>query len=253
MTRAGFWALRALAPLVALTVGSAVLTGCGASPAPLGPAGVDGLTIPTSSPDPTDFDGSARNVWFPLDPGTRWTYRQYTPYGNRVVLATVLPGQRPIDGVQTTAVRWQVRAQGEDRTAMTRWYAVDDAGNVWWFGQVVVPHGPPLDRLAPRSWRAGRDGAEAGLILTATPREGDGYLNAQQPRVVQRRSTVVSLTGTVATTRRTFRHTVVTRDLSSLAPLHTVQTYFGRGLGMVAQEDTTSISTSLSLVRMSAR
>ena len=136
---------------------------------------------------------------------------------------------------------------------MVRWYAVDDVGNVWWFGQQVAPHGPPLDRLAPRSWQAGRAGAEAGLVLTATPREGDGYYNGQQPRVVQRRSTVVSLTGTVATTRRTFRHAVVTRDLSSLAPLHTVQSYFGRGLGLVAEQDTTSVSTSLSLVRISRR
>ena len=251
MTRAGIWALRALAPLVALTLGSALLSGCGASPAPLGPAGVDGLTIPIPSPDPSDFDGGARNAWFPLDPGTRWTYRQYSPFGDHVVLATVLPGERRIDGVPTTGVRWQVRSEGKDRTAMVRWYAVDDAGNVWWFGQQVAPHGPPLDRLAPRSWEAGRGGAEAGLVLTATPREGDGYLNAQQPHVVQRRSTVVSLNGTVATAHQTYRHTVVTHDLSSLAPLHTVQTYFGRGLGMVAQQDTTSVSTSLALVRIS--
>jgi hypothetical protein len=251
MTRAGAWAVRAVAPMVVLAVGSALLSGCGGSPAPLGPAGVDGLTIPTPRPDPRDFPGRATNPWFPLSPGTRWTYRQYTPDGNRVVVATVIPGRRPVDGVSTTVVRWQVRVDGADRTAMLRWYAVDTAGNVWWFGQQVLPHAPRLDRLAPRSWQAGRHGAEAGLVLTSMPREGDGYLNARQPRVVERRSTVVSLTGTVATTGRTFRHTVVTRDLSSLAPLHTVQSYFGRGLGLVAQEDTTSVSTSLSLVRMS--
>ena len=133
---------------------------------------------------------------------------------------------------------------------MVRWYAVDDAGNVWWFGQRVSPHGEPLDRLAPRSWLAGEDGAEAGLVLSGTPRRGDGYANASEPRVVARRSTVLGLTATVATAHRTFHDTVVTRDLSSLAPLHTVQTYYARGLGMVAQEDTTATSVTLSLVRV---
>jgi hypothetical protein len=256
MTRAAAWGARAVAPPVALLVAllvaaAAVLTACGASPKPLGPAGIDGLTIPTPAPAPTDFAGGARsNAWFPLEPGTRWVYRQYTPYGDRAVIATVLRGVRRIDGIPTTGVRWQVRVDHADRTAMVRWYAVDNDGNVWWFGQQVAPHDPPLDPLAPRSWEAGREGAEAGLILTATPRVGDGYFNARQPRVVERRSTVVSLIASVATTRRTIHNTVATSDLSSLAPLHTVQTYYGRGLGMVAQEDSASTSTSLSLVRM---
>jgi hypothetical protein len=250
MTRAAARAVRAAAPIVALTVAAAALTGCGASPAPQGPAGIDGLTIPTPSPDPSDFAVGTQNRWFPLEPGTRWTYRQDTPTGHREVIATVLARPHPVDGVSTAAVRWQVTDQARTRTAMVRWYAVDGAGNVWWFGQRVLPRGEPLDKLAPRSWLAGRDGAEAGLVLSATPRRGDGYANAREPLVVARRSTVLGLTGTVTTADRTFHDTVVTRDLSSLAPLHTVQTYYGRGLGMVAQEDTTATSITLSLVRV---
>jgi hypothetical protein len=121
---------------------------------------------------------------------------------------------------------------------------------VWWFGLRAAPRGPRLDRLAPRSWLAGRHGARAGLVLTATPRVGDGYVNAAQPRVVARRSTVVSVDGTVATAWRTFHHSVVTRDLSSLAPLHSVETFYARGIGLVAEEDSTSTSTSLTLRRM---
>ena len=239
-------------PVVALSLVGALLAGCGASPKAVGPAGIDELTIPTPSPDPADFTGNAQNAWFPLEPGTRWTYRRYTPYGEQPVLATVLPHRRTIAGIPTSAVRWTVRAGGRERTVLVRWYAVDRAGDVWWFGQRVAPHAPVLDRLAPRSWTAGRGGAEAGLILTARPREGDGYENAHQAGVVERRSTVVSLDGTAATPSRTYRHTVVTRDLSSLVPLHDVQTYFVRGLGMVGQQDTKAISTSLALVRMTA-
>ena len=43
---------------------------------------------------------------------------------------------------------------------------------------------------------------------------------------------------------------MVTRDLSTLDPLHTVLTYYVRGIGMVAQEDTKATSTSLALLRV---
>jgi hypothetical protein len=250
MTRAAARAVRAGVPAVALAVLAGALSGCGASPAKLGPTGVDELTIPTPSPDPADFSGSATNVWFPLVVGTRWTYRQDTPTTRRTVEAEVLPRQRDIAGVPTTTVRWQVRSRGSTETVMLRWYAVDRDGNVWWFGQRVLGHGPPLDRLAGTTFQAGKDGAEAGLVLTATPRVGDGYLNAEQPHVVERRSTVLGLKATVAGSRQTFHPAVVTRDLSALDPLHTVLTYYVRGIGMVAQEDTKATSTSLALLRV---
>jgi hypothetical protein len=250
MTRAGAWAARATASLVALTVAATTLSGCGAAPKKIGPTGVDELTIPTPTPDPEDFTGAATNPWFPLAPGTRWTYRQESTTATRTVVAEVLPRPHDIAGIATTAVRWRGREDGTVRTLLVRWYAVDRVGNVWWFGQRVAGHGPPLDHLAARSFRAGRDGAEAGLVLSATPRDGDGYYNAQQHHVVERHSTVTSLHGSVATPTRTYHDTVVTSDLSSLAPVHTVQTFFARGIGMVAQLDTTSASTSLALVRV---
>lgn len=249
MVRAGGLVARA-APLVGVLGAALVLSACGASPAPLGPAGTDELVIPTPSPDPTDFPGDTSNAWFPLAPGTRWLYRQYTVSGNRRVDARVLPEARQIEGVATTALEWTVRERGRTSVVMTRWYAVDRSGNVWWFGQRNGA-GPTLDRLARRSWLAGRRGAEAGVVLTARPREGDGYFNARLPRVVERRSTVTGLDGTVATTTRTYHHAVVTADRSTLAPLDDVQSFYARGIGLVAQQDTTSTSTSLALLRMS--
>jgi len=252
MTRAAAWAGRAAAPMVAVTlvlaVVAAALAGCGASPTKLGPSGIDELTIPTPSPEPADFTGRATNPWFPLEAGTRWTYRQETSAASRTVVAEVMPHEKEIAGVATTPVRWQVRTQGSRRTAMVRWYAVDRDGNVWWFGQRVDPHAPTLDPLATASFQAGRDGAQAGLILSAVPRDGDGYLNARQPHVVERRSTVLSLTGSVVTPTQKFRDVVVTHDLSALDPLHTVQSYFARGIGLVAQQDAASVSTSLALL-----
>lgn len=238
-------------PAMAIALAGGVLSGCGASPAHVGPEGIDQLTIPTPSPDPSDFTGNAENAWFPLRPGLRWTYRQEAPSGSSTLVATVLPGRPTVDGIPTRAVRWQVLERGRTRFAMLRWYAVDAAGNVWWLGQRLASHGPRLDPLARRSWTAGVHGAEAGVVLTGTPRQGDGYLNADQRGVVERRSTVETLSATVVTGTQTYRHAVATLDLSTLAPLHVVRTYYVRGLGMVAQSDTTSLSRNVWLLRVS--
>jgi hypothetical protein len=246
MTRAGVWAVRAAASALA----AGLLGACGASPTPVGETGVDGLTIPTPSPDPADFVAGVDHPWFPLTPGTTWTYRRSTPYGSQTLVAAVLAQPREVAGVATTAVRWQSVRPGRRSTLVVRWYAEDAAGNVWWFGQEVRRAAPRVDPLARRSWRAGVDGAQAGLLLSAQPRVGDGYANATAPGVVDRRSTVVSLTASVATPGRTYRDTVLTRDTSTLEPIEVEQTFFARGLGMVAQQTADATTSDLSLVRM---
>jgi len=226
-----------------------VLGACGASPRSLGPSGIDGLTIPTPSPDPADFGDRVDNPWFPLVPGTEWTYRHDTTTRSTGVVAAVLPGHREIAGVATTGVRWQVPRHGRRVTVLVRWYAEDHAGNVWWFGQ-DVRRGSVVDDLARRSWAAGVDGAQAGLVLSADPRVGDGYANAEAPGVVERRSTVVSLTATVATPHTTYRDTVLTRDLSTLEPTRVTQSFFARDVGLVAQQTTGATTSDLTLLRV---
>jgi hypothetical protein len=251
MTRGPAWAARAAVLALGVALGAGLLGGCGGSPAPLGPSGVDGLTIPTPHPHPADFVDRVDNRWFPLVPGTRWSYRYFTPGNLDTVFATVLPGTRAVAGVATTAVRFSIRrSSGGTTFAAVRWYAQDTAGNVWWFGQ-RVGRTLPLDPLATRSWRAGRRGAEAGLMMPAHPRVGDGFVNGSRPRTLERRSTVLSVDAAVALPKGHYHHAVETRDLSSLAPIRVVTTFFAPGVGLVAQDTSGTPSTELTLLRTS--
>jgi hypothetical protein len=240
------------ARVATLVLAAALLAACGATPVAQPPTGIDGLTIPTPSPTPADFVGSVDNPWFPLVPGTRWTYSRYTPSGSDTLTATVLTRHHRVAGVDTTAVRWEVRLRsGRTPTLSVRWYAQDTAGNVWWFGQRVIRQSPRVDLLATRSWAAGRHGAEAGLAMSAAPRVGDGYANGFEPGVVESHSTVLSVDATVALPTRDYRGTVSTRDLSPLQPVREVRSFYARDIGMVAQQTTEALSTDLSLVRVS--
>ncbi|MFI2707512.1 hypothetical protein ACH5WX_08200, partial [Nocardioides sp. CER28] len=138
--------------------------GCGTFAQSYDPAGVDGLTIPTPSPDPGEFASTVDNDWLPLKPGTTHTYavtRPTLPAATRTV--EVLPGRVDVDGVPTTAVRSTLGAE-----VTTDYYAQDRHGNVWWFGHEAPTGG----------WRAGQGGAEAGLAMAARPRRADGYRTA---------------------------------------------------------------------------
>ena len=249
MTRAAA-RTRGLAAVAALLAAGFVLSACGASPAPVGPTGIDELTIPTPSPDPADFSPDVTNPWFPLPPGTSWTYRRAGVDGSERVVATALAGTRRIAGVETRPVRWDAVHDGRTTPLAVRWYAQDTGGNVWWFGQRVARPGRDLDVLATRSWQAGRAGAQAGLIMAAAPRMGDGYANAYQRGVVERRSTVVSLRATASVPARTYHDAVLTRDLSRVEPVHVDQSYYAPHVGLVAQQTVATTTTELFLLRM---
>jgi hypothetical protein len=67
---------------------------------------------------------------------------------------------------------------------------------------------------------------------------------------MERRSTVMSLDATVALPRGIYHHTLETQDLSGLKPTLVVQSFFARGVGLVAQQATEAAATELTLVRV---
>ena len=233
MTRAAAWAVRAAATLTALTLGPAVLAGCGASPAAARPDRRRRAHHPDAQPASRRLRRPRRQPVVPARSGhpmglpplhadrlphTSWRPCSPTPRDGR---GDRHHGRALAGRALRRAYDAPPRSAGTPRTR---------PGNVWWFGQ---------QRAAARAARStARDRRRGGPDATAprpacwspaTPRVGDGYVNGVQPGVVERRSTVVSLDATVATTQRTFRHTVATRDLSTLEPLHSVQSFYARG------------------------
>jgi hypothetical protein len=195
---------------VLLSAAVLFLGSCGTGAQPSPPTGVDELVIPTPSPDPHDFVARIDNPWLPLAPGRTWVYdvhRAGRPAAVRTV--RVLPDPVVVDRVTTTAVRDVLVRPGEPRAVRTDFYAQDRAGNVWWFGQDGF-------------WRAGEEGAEAGLVMAAHPRLGDGYRSGYAPGRLDEVVTVARV-----------RPEVMVERTSVMAPDAATWDTYRRGVGLV--------------------
>lgn len=223
---------RRVAAVLALPLESALatalavlLTACGAgAPQTAPPSGVDGLEIPTPSPDPADFVTGVDNPWFPLAPGSEWTYASSD---GRSVVVTV-SGTTPVAGVEATAVDTVERSpRGRVVAESTAWFAQDRGGNVWHLGDEGV-------------WAAGEAGAQAGLAMPATPRVGDGFARELAPGVAEDESRVVSIDARRTTSYDAFEALVQVEDTSPLEPGVTTEAFYARGIGLVLEEGTSS-------------
>ena len=123
------------------------------------------------------FDKPQRNPLLPAPagtvsrlPGQRWgeRFREVVRVTHRT---------KRIQGVTTRVVRDVVRRlDGSISEKTDDWYATDNDGNVWYFGERTATydrHGRVESREG--SWKAGVDGAVRGLIMPANPRPTDAY------------------------------------------------------------------------------
>lgn len=213
-----------------LAAALALLAGCGTASAPSPPAGVDELTIPTPSPDPDDFVATVDNPWFPLEVGDSWVYAVTDATGAHRMRVTVEPGPQ-VAGVATTS-----RVTTEPSGVVTDWFAQDDRGNVWWFGRAG-------------SWRAGEDGAEAGVAMPARPRIGDGYRTGYEPGVVEDTARVVSLDESAAVAAGSYDGLLLVEQHSALEPGATAELSYGRDIGLVEAREVSSSYRTVRLVQ----
>ena len=173
---------------------AAILGGCGAGAEPVAvpPAGVDELTVPTPSPAPADFVDVIDNPW--LGSGEKQVYLLNDGPTTTRTVHRERTGLR-IAGIDVTAVV-SVDADEAGRTLgqVTDWWAQDTRGNVWWLGRETRSGGGAVEPSL--SWRADEAGAQAGLVLPARPRRGDGFVGFVAPTVGTVVTSVTDVVGT---------------------------------------------------------
>jgi hypothetical protein len=243
-------ARRAAIALAALV--TSATSGCAGGPPTVDPSGVDGLTVPTPTPARDDFVDGVDNPWFPLVPGTVWTYRATGEDGRQRITVEVTDRTRVVQGVATVVVHDRVTdARGRLVEDTEDWYAQDTAGNVWYFGEDTTAYdGGRPDTQG--SWEAGVDGAAAGLAMPATPRVGDGYAQEQLAGVAEDRGEVLALDDATTVPAGTFDGLLKTEDTTPLEPGLVEWKLYARGLGVVREETVAGGEERVELVRVRA-
>jgi hypothetical protein len=87
--------------------------------------------------NPGDFTANITHPYWPMKPGTRWTYRAIDAKGEveDVVVVATADTRKLANGVTGRVVRDTVRTEGELIEDTFDWYAQDLAGNVWYMGE----------------------------------------------------------------------------------------------------------------------
>jgi hypothetical protein len=117
------------------------------------------------------------------------------------VETTLLPGTKTIEwqGGSTDAVVSQYLAIADGRIVETAydWFAQDDAGNVWYFGEDVDNFVKGRVANHDGAWIAGRDGPP-GMLMPADPQVGDVFHPENIPGLVYEKDRVTSTSKAVA-------------------------------------------------------
>ncbi len=206
-----------------LLLSAVALTAC--SPEVASPSAQAALpTLPQGSAtvdlEPASFSTEITNRFWPMAPGTRWTYREIDEEGSAlVVVVTVSSETREIaNGVTALIVRDTVTEEGELIEDTVDWYAQDAEGNVWYLGEDTAEFEGGEVATTEGSWEAGVDGALPGVIVPANPTDGMRYRQEYYAGEAEDNGEVLSIDEQAEVPHGHFTDVLLTKDTSTIQP-----------------------------------
>lgn len=184
--------------------------------------------------DPADFSPDVDHEYWPMTPGTRWTYREVEDGEVKEVVVVVTDQTKQVaNGVTARVVRDSVTLDGELVEDTFDWYAQDGAGNVWYLGEDTAEYADGEVTTRDGSFEAGVDGALPGIILPGAPRPGLAYRQEYYQGQAEDNGEVLSLDELAETPFGQFDSVLLTKDTITIEP--DVQEYklYAPGVGPV--------------------
>src|SRR5262245_20829604 len=167
--------------------------------------------------NPDNFVATIDNPFFPLKPGTTFTYKSTD--GSEVDVVTVTHQTKEILGVTCVVVQDNSSVNGKLAETTLDYYAQDKAGNVWYFGEDTKELDANGNVISTEgTWLAGKDGATQGIIMEASPKVGDQYDQEIAPGVAQDHARVASLNAEVNVPFGSFDDVLKTKETDLLDP-----------------------------------
>src|SRR5689334_2115523 len=139
------------------------------------------------------------NRFFPLTAGTEFTYHGTIVENGKAkphsVTFTVTDMSETVGGVQTVVAWDRDFLEGKLQEQELAFFAQDDQGNVWNFGEYPEEYENGKFTGAPSTWIRGVDGAYGGIHMLSQPRTGMKYREGLVPAIEFDDVSVVTRTG----------------------------------------------------------
>jgi len=216
----------------------AISTGCG-SDETTGPAASPSAELPEGDQavelDPADFTADIDNQYWPMEPGTRWTYREVDEEGNELqVIVTVSTETKEIaNGITARVVRDTVSQDGEVIEDTFDWYAQDGDGTIWYLGEDTAELEGGEITTTEGSFEAGVDGARPGVIMPGDPADGMRYRQEHYEGEAEDNGEILSVAEQVDVPVGHFDDVVLTKDTSTIEPDVLEYKLYAPGVGPV--------------------
>jgi hypothetical protein len=193
--------------------------------------------------DRTKFSDSTTidNKWFPLPVGTQFVFQGRSDRGQgrlpHRVIFTVSDLTKVIDGVRTRVMWDQDINAGQLLEAELAFFAQDDDGHVWAFGEYPEEYEDDGSFAgAPSTWIVGRAGTKAGLHMRADPRPNTpSYRHGFAPAIdFKDVAKVVKLGQRACVPTGCYRNVLVTDETNPAEPADGHQLkYYAPGVGNI--------------------
>lgn len=193
------------------------------------------LSNPCRNETATDFVATIDNQYFPLRPGTTFTYVGTVEGAPARTVTQVTTDTKMIVGVRTTVVHDVLYVNDVRAEDTFDWYAQDRRGNVCYFGEDTKEFDETGQNVISTegSWETGKNGAEPGAIMLADPQRGDSYEQEHAEGVAEDQAMVVSVRKKVKVPYGSFTNVLLTRETTPLDPSDVSNKYYAPNVGTI--------------------
>ena len=205
----------------------------------------DNVTSPAYTPAlPTTWAAAVSNPFFPLVPGTTFTYAMQG--GSETNTVEVLRETKVVNGVIAVVVLDRVFESGKLIEETHDWYAQDAAGNVWYLGEDSKEMDNGKVVSTEGSWEWGLNGALPGVVMWADPAAhvGEAYRQEYYRGKAEDWGRVVSVNQSVSVPFGNLTGCIRTDDWSGLEG-GTEQKYYCPTVGTVLEVESASKRSQL--------
>jgi hypothetical protein len=184
----------------------------------------------------TAASGRVNNPWFPLKAGTIAVYAGVKDGLSAVDVFKVTHKTQLIDGVRCVVIDDRLYLAGRLAERTTDWYAQDNAGNVWYFGEATAELNPNgTIKSTAGSFQAGKNGARQGIFMPANPRIGASGQQEFSKGNAEDHFKILSLSAHISAPGGSSRHALLTQETTPLEPGVLDHKTYVRGIGTVLE------------------